>query len=649
MQNWKSVLEEKVNVNETRGYIVSNDYYKELQDNEHQQANRLREERAKLIAARDEAVNSGSIKEGSEDWNDMNQAIDDVTLSIYECQTAWWEYEKTMRETDWKIFDLLQERITNVADESQFLIDLLDNKKLYEDNGQLTDEGMAQMGIHGVKYDTYMYQADKYREEMNKLDKQIAEDPYNQDLISRRQELLKLQQESISAAEDEKNAIKDMVEEGINKELESLQKLIDKYNDALDSQKDLYDYQKKVQEQADEISKLEKQMSAYKNDDSEESKKKIQQIKVDLKEARDNLEETEYDKYVSDQKKLLDDLYNEYETILNERLDNIDVLMTDMIAEINNNAGTISSTVHEAADNVGYTLTPPLESILTGGASNTQQLIGAYGDTKNAVVTSLNTINQNILAMVAAISARNQSEINDAKKSTANNTPVTKPEPPKQEEQPQQPQQEEKQVTIGGQINAGNARIYADSEGHGGGRQYYADDPIYTVLDERNGYVLTRWHGESSGYTGWFWKDDVSAYASGKKKLSSDELAWTQENGAEMIVRPSDGAILTPLAKNDSVLNANASRNIWSMANSPSDFIRDNLDVDSIKPSSANGSQTTYTQNLESVVFSLPNVKNYDELLSAMQRDRNFERLINSMTIDRMAGKSALAKGKAIR
>lgn len=648
-ENWKSVLEEKVNVNETRGYIVSNDYYKELQENEHQKANNLRSERAELIKKRDDAVNGGKIKEGSKDWNDMNQAIDDVTLSIYECQTAWWEYEKTMRETDWKIFDLLQERITNVADETQFLIDLLDNKKLYEDNGQLTDEGMAQMGLHGIKYDTYMYQADKYREEMNKLDKQIAEDPYNQDLISRRQELLKLQQESISAAEDEKNAIKDMVEEGINKELDSLQKLIDKYNDALDSQKDLYDYQKKVQEQADEISKLEKQMSAYKNDDSEESKKKIQQIKVDLKEARDNLEETEYDKYVSDQKKLLDELYNEYEIILNERLDNIDVLMTDMIAEINNNAGTISSTVHEAADNVGYTLTPPLESILAGGASNTQQLIGAYGDTKNAVVTSLNTINQNILAMVAAISARNQSEINDAKKSTADNTPVTKPEPPKQEEQPQPPQQEENQITIGGQINAGDARIYADSEGNGGGRQYYADDPIYTVIDERNGYILTRWHGESSGYTGWFWKDDVSAYASGKKKLSSDELAWTQENGAEMIVRPSDGAILTPLAKNDSVLNANASRNIWSMANSPSDFIRDNLDVDSIKPSSANGGQTTYTQNLESVVFSLPNVKNYDELLSAMQRDRNFERLINSMTIDRMAGKSALAKGKAIR
>ena len=238
LQNWKSVLEEKVNVNETRGYIVSNDYYKELQENEHQQANRLREERAKLIAERDAAINANVWQVGDENWNKQNQAIDEVTLSIYECQTAWWEYQKSMRETDWKVFDLLQERITDVADETQFLIDLLDNKKLYEDNGQLTDEGMAQMGLHGIKYDTYMYQSDKYREEMDKLDKQIAEDPHNQDLIDRRKELLKLQQESISSAEDEKNAIKDLVQGGIEKELDSLQKLIDKYNDALDSQKD---------------------------------------------------------------------------------------------------------------------------------------------------------------------------------------------------------------------------------------------------------------------------------------------------------------------------------------------------------------------------------------------------------------------------
>ena len=61
------------------------------------------------------------------------------------------------------------------------------------------------------------------------------------------------------------------------------------------------------------------------------------------------------------------------------------------------------------------------------------------------------------------------------------------------------------------------------------------------------------------------------------------------------------------------------------------------------------GSHNAVTQNFENIVFSLPNVRNYDELLAQMQKDKNFERLVTSMSIDRLAGKSSLAKGKAIR
>ena len=94
------------------------------------------------------------------------------------------------------------------------------------------------MGQHGVKYNVYMAQANKYAQEMQKINKELANDPYNKDLLDRRQELLEAQQEAILNAEDEKNAIKDMVENGIEKELDALQDLIDKRNDALDTEKD---------------------------------------------------------------------------------------------------------------------------------------------------------------------------------------------------------------------------------------------------------------------------------------------------------------------------------------------------------------------------------------------------------------------------
>lgn len=648
IQHEKDMLDEFVSQTETAGYITSGKYYDAMSANAKKQQEELKKQRDEMISELNNAVNSGTIEKYSESWYSMVNSVDEVTKSIEECNTSLLEYEKNLRELDWEVFDLIQDKISKVADESEFLINLMSNKKLYEDNGQLTDEGMATMGQYGVKYNVYMAQANKYAKKIKELQADLAKDPYNQDIANQLQEYIEAQQEAILNAEDMKNSIKDMVSDGIDKELDSLQKLIDKRNDALDAAKDLYDYQKKIKESTKDIADLEKQMAAYQGDVSEETKAKIQQIKVDLEEAKSDLEETEYEQYISDQQKMLDDLYNDYETILNQRLDDIDALMADMISEINNNASTIGATIESQADKVGYTLSESMNTIWLSGNGSISSVITMYGTKFDTALTTTNTalgyINTNIQNMITQLNKIAGTKIKAAGVSSA----ATEKPTPKPSSTPTQ-QQQKKQVTVGGTINAGGARIYADSYGNGGGRQTFGSDPIYTVLQERNGYILTRWHKLSSGYTGWFKKSDVSAYALGAKNIRNNEMAWTQENGSEMIMRPSDGAILTPLAKNDSVLTSAASSNIWNMANNPSDFIKDNLDLDKIDTGANVGNKTTYTQNLDKVVFNLPNVKNYDELLKSMQHDKNFERLIMSMTIDPIAGKSSLAKGKAIR
>lgn len=651
IQHEKDMLDEFVSQTETAGYITSGKYYDAMSKNAKKQQEELKKQRDEMVAELNNAVNSGTIEKYSESWYSMVNSVDEVTKSIEECNTSLLEYEKNLRELDWQIFDLIQDKISKVADESEFLINLMSNKKLYEDNGQLTDEGMASMGQYGVKYNVYMAQADKYAKKIKELQADLAKDPYNQDIANQLQEYIEAQQEAILNAEDMKNSIKDMVSDGIDKELDSLQKLIDKRNDALDAAKDLYDYQKKIKESTKDIADLEKQMAAYQGDVSEETKAKIQQIKVDLEEAKSDLEETEYEQYISDQQKMLDDLYNDYETILNQRLDDIDALMADMISEINNNASTIGATIESQADKVGYTLSESMNTIWLSGNGSISNVITMYGTKFDTALTTTNTalgyINTNIQNMIAQLNKIAGTKIKAAGASAATEKPKPAPAPAPAPQPQQKPQP--KQVTVGGTINAGSARIYADSYGNGGGRQTFGSDPIYTVLQERNGYILTRWHKLSSGYTGWFKKSDVSAYALGAKNIRNNEMAWTQEDGSEMIMRPSDGAILTPLAKNDSVLTSAASSNIWNMANNPSDFVKDNLNLDKIDTGANVGNKTTYTQNLDKVVFNLPNVKNYDELLKSMQHDKNFERLIMAMTIDPIVGKSSLAKGKAIR
>ena len=231
-------IEAYVKREELEGHFVSEKYYTALMDNVHQQAEQLRAQREEMIRVRDEAINNGTWAVGDENWVKQNEAINEVSLAIHELGNQWAEYHNAIRDMKWDVFDTIQDRIHNVADEAQFLIDLMSNEKLFEDNGQLTDKGWATMGLYGQQYNVYMNQADRYAQEIKELEALMAEDPANMDVADRYYELIDAQQEAILSAEQMKDAMKDMVEEGIQLELDALDDLIDKYLDALQAQKD---------------------------------------------------------------------------------------------------------------------------------------------------------------------------------------------------------------------------------------------------------------------------------------------------------------------------------------------------------------------------------------------------------------------------
>ena len=286
---------------EYSGYLGGSQLYSALQEVERKKIEANRKQLEDLTKAMNDAVRDGVIEVGSEAWYSMQIRINETTEAIQESNSALIEYENSIRNLRYEQFDYLQDRISQITEESEFLISLLESSDLFGESGMLTDEGNAAMALHGVNYNTYMAQAAKYASELKKIEEDIAKDPYNTDLIERRSELLELQRDAISAAESEKHAIRDMVEEGINLELEALQELIDKYNESLDEAKDLYDYQKKVRDQSSEISRLQKQLMAYGGDTSEENRARLQQLQVELTSATEELQETQYDQYVKDQ------------------------------------------------------------------------------------------------------------------------------------------------------------------------------------------------------------------------------------------------------------------------------------------------------------------------------------------------------------
>lgn len=687
------MLNEYISQAEQQGYIVSKKYYQSLIENESNSIAELEKEQAELIAQRDAAVDSGAITKGSQAWYEQCAAIDSVTQSIEESTTALLEYENAMRDIDWTIFDTIQERISNISEEADFLIELMSNDDLFDDDGKLTSQGLATMALRAQNYNSYMYAADTYGEEVDELNSQIAEDPYNQDLIDRRDEMLELQRESILAAEDEKDAIVDLVEEGINLELDALQELIDKKNEELESEKDLYEYQKKVKEQTEEIASLEKQMAAYSGDDSEEAKQKIQQIKVDLETARQDLEETEYDKFIDDTSELLDTLYDEYELILNTRLDNVDALLEDVIDSINtaasadgdiatalssegaiaiavsNNATSIKDTLASETNKVGTTLSTAMNNIWNTGEGNARSVLTTYGDdfkTKSAtIITTLNGIKTSVNSMVTSLNDEAEEKVNknktstsakkDPTKDTTSSNKNTNKSTTKTTTTKKTTSSGDGKPKVGDKVKFVSGQYYYDSQGKkplgskNQGKQVYITS-INTKSWATHPYHISTGTKLGKGDLGWLKLSQLSGYATGKKNFANDEVAWTQEGGnEEYIIRPSDGAILTPIARKGSVLNAQASSNLWDMANSPAKFIKDNLNLGSTNVPNNSSVQSNYTQHFENITFSLPNVHDYDGLLKEMKRDSKFEKLVLSMTVDRIAGGSKLAKGKSIR
>ena len=391
LEHTQKEYQHELDVIDELSHLGGEKYYKLLQSYEKEHIELLEQELDELQKKFDAAMASGEIEKYSEAWYDSKIAINSVKEAIADANTELIRHTNNLRNASKERFDFAEGRVSQLTQEADFLIGLFDEDGLTDDKGQLTDKGWSVAGLHAQNYDTYMLQADDYAKEMLKVNKELAKDPANTELIERREELLKLQQDSIKSAADEKSAIIDLVKNGIEKELSSLQKLIDTYNESLDSAKNLHDYQKNVTEKAAEIANIQKQMAAYANDSSEEARSKIQKLEVSLKDAREDLQETEYDRYISEQKQLLDDLYAEYEETINSRLDNVDGLLSEIFDAVNGNAGTIDSAIRETAAEFGYTLTAGMAQLWSEGAQG-RDVISKYGQEISDKFTALNTV-----------------------------------------------------------------------------------------------------------------------------------------------------------------------------------------------------------------------------------------------------------------
>lgn len=682
----------EIELAEAKGLAVSKKHYEALLKIEQSNLDESKKLAQDLQDSLNNAIASGAIKRGSQAWYDMTGRINEAKEAVDQATISMQNYANQIRQIDWGRFDDLQNKISGAIDEAEFLIDLMADGELFNENGSLSNLGISTAGLHVQNFDIYTNQVKRYADEIANINEVLANDPNNLTLIDRRKELLEMQRDAILSAQKEKDSIKSLIEDGIKEQISYMDDLIDKYLDALDSQKDLYDYQKKVNDQTSKIASLQKQLTAFGGDTSEEARQKIQKIQVSLKDAQDNLRDTEYNKYVSDSKKMLNDLKNDFKDTMNERLDNVDALIEDVSKTVDNSSQLIMKTLTEQSDAVGYTMTENITDVWNNEKdvlSSTNQMISNIYDTlvkiweyadASARQDVQNVSNDNAAKQESEKAAEEKSKQSPKTTSGVSKKTATSKKKPSSTYTGLFKDGNDTYYYVKGKKQTGwknmkaGKRYFSAKTGKMltgeqwiGGKTYYFDKSTgvmktgtFTVGDttyetDKNGILIFKAKRNTKNLVG---KNKINGigtltsslkgFATGSHRISRDQVGWTNERGQELLYRKSSGAIMTPLNSGDKVFTNEMANNLWAMSQSGGleslvkNIIHGNGftdGYDSLRSGLASLGQTSVQQNFDNITFNLPNVTDYKSFIRQMQTDKNFEQFIQSMTIGRINGK----------
>ena len=659
VDEYNNLLQKELDIIETKGWISSTFLNESMKEQDMANLERLKQERTALT----NALDSGKVEKYSEQWYDMQSSINSVSSAIYDAEKAIISYDKAIRQVNWDAFDKTRDDVENLIGETDFLIELLKDVGITDDNGNINDNGNAAQALLAQKYELYLNQAKSYKDEILKIDEELANDPYDKELLDRKQELIKAQQDAIKNSKEEKSAIKDLMSNAYDKLKDSISNIITKIKDGLSATKDLLDYERNVKKQADNISSLQKQLLSLQGDNSESAQSKRQSINTKLQDAKDELQQTEMEKAMSDVEQILDNVQSELETWISKRLDNIDELIGQVIESSNTNAGSISDTITSTAESNGYKLSESMASIWSTNTGNITNVLGDFSNKfvegNNAITNVCNNINSAVQGLLANSNAEAQRVADEIAR-----------------------QQAEQSSSSDGGYSGGSDYSNDDWSGNwdtgsDGGSSYSGDvDWIYeenyyprdllnidqSVVDRlkwnsfaSNFAARSQYYDQMGGEGQYYGTYDQNIFmldylkSHGLKKgtkSATGGIALTDEEGlgSEVIFSKKYGT-LRKLDSGDMVFNKDQVEKLWNLSKgiTTPNMYMDNLGakLPDISNMSNNLSNKVDVQ-FGDVTLSLPNVQNYEDFMKQMVKDKRFVKAIQEGTLGQVLGRNSL-------
>ena len=316
----------QVDIIEAKGMVASDSYYNKQIS--------ISKKRKTLLNQEHDALKKqlSTIEKGTTEYYNALAALRDINLQQQENTKQEIEWNKAKAENNRKKYEAGQNRAGRRITENETLLSFIEHEDSTDsDTGRWTKAGKSRLWAYG--YDLGVAQSKKTDsgKRLNELQKMLASGNYGEYLTKANleEEIDKVISEDQNNAKDrytQRKNLADLVKDHYNQISNYLSDLISKAEESLDNQKDLYDYQKSLQEKTNNIDTIRKQLIALDGDSSEEAMAKKQQLKASLNESNEDLNSAVYDKYISDQKNILQKLQEDFKDFLEKYFKDFDAL-----------------------------------------------------------------------------------------------------------------------------------------------------------------------------------------------------------------------------------------------------------------------------------------------------------------------------------
>lgn len=411
LSNQQDYIQGYADLLEGYGVDVPEEVYQKLIDIEKQKrANNI----ANLADARQgfAKIEEAGYTAADEEWQSAYQKVVDIEKAVQDNDISMAEWAKTIRELDFEKFDRFMSRLGDIRSEIDNIRGLFDGKDVANEDGTLTKEGIASLGlaVQGMtqsQSETKKYAGElaslgtTYEEYLNGLSDAEKETAMSEkDWYDRRRDLNDSMWDSINTTEDYKDAIIDMkeaqidaLEEGYNKEIEAMSELIELRKEELDAQRDLYDFNKKVKNQKRELSEIDRRIASLSGSTADADIAELRKLQAERRELQEGLDDTYYQHSKDSQSKALDDELEMFQKIredyieeMRETLEDTATVIANAMAEALANADVVYEGLTDAANEYGFAAPPSLMAPWVAGKDSAKEFKETATDSISSLI-----------------------------------------------------------------------------------------------------------------------------------------------------------------------------------------------------------------------------------------------------------------------